>query len=185
MEHVKGSPKAQGERGKRIPGSKNTSGKKGNVSAKLLLVGFIIGTALFALIFKACFTLSPEEKIRRLIQKASKVVEKRHLSKSLSYLSIHYQDDHGFDYQTLSYLVAQTFRAYPILSVSSTIHSIVVQENRAEVDLQASVFGTAPSQPPEDLLAWRGSNRFLVTFKKEKKEWKVVATKKPEDPDSL
>ena len=111
------------------------------------------------------------------------MVEKRDLSKSLSYVSTEYEDDAGFDYQTLAYTVREVFRAYPKLSVSYSIYFISVLKDKAEVDLTAEVVGTSSSQESEDLLAWRKSHRFLVTFKKMQKEWKVVATKKADETE--
>ena len=183
MGPTKDSHKVQEVRRKQILGCKNISGRKGDVSPKFLSVFFVVSLVLFVICLKACHVPSPEEKVRKLIQTASKVVEKRDFSKSLSYVATEYQDDAGFDYQTLAYAVREIFRAYPKLSVSYKIHSISVLKDQAEVDLTAEVLGTSPSQGPEDLLAWRRSHRFFVTFKKIQKEWKVVATKKSDETE--
>ena len=183
MGPVKGLHGAQEVRGKQIPGFRSTFGKRGDVSQKLLLSLFVVSLVLFVICLKACFVPSPGEQIRRLIQTASNVVEKHHFQKSLSYVSPDYKDDVGFDYQTLAYTVKEVFRSYPKLSVSSKIRTLSVQKDQVEVDLTAEVLGTLPSQDPEDLLAWRKSHRFLVTFKKIQKEWKVVSTKKPDEKE--
>ena len=168
---------------KRILGYKNISGRRGDVSPKFLLIFSTIASVVVITSLSACFVSSPEDQIRRLIHAASKEIEKHHLQKSLSYVSYDYKDDGGFDYGTLAYTVSQVFRAYPKLTVSYRIRSISVQKDEAEVDVTAEVFGTSPSQEPEDLLAWRKSHRFLVTFKKIQKGWKVVATQKVEETE--
>ncbi|MBI4436915.1 MAG: hypothetical protein HY590_05870 [Candidatus Omnitrophica bacterium] len=122
---------------------------------------------------------SPEEQIRRLIQGVSKAAVQRNLPKTLSYASHRYSDDMGLDYQTVGYLVAQIYRAYPKISVSSKILGISVEGDHATAEVIAKVVGTASAGETEDLLSVRGSDRFLITFEKEEKAWKVVATKKP------
>ena len=183
MGPTKDSHKVQEVRRKQILGCKNISGRKGDVSSKLIFVSFLVSLVLLVICLKACHVSSPEEKIRKLIQTASKMVEKRDLSKSLSYVSTEYQDDAGFDYQTLAYAVREVFRTYPKLSVSYKIHSVSVLKDRAEVNLTAEVLGISPMQRSVDLLVWRGNHHFLVTFKKIPKEWKVVATKKSDETE--
>ena len=153
------------------------------------LVRRIFSWQILFLVLIACFAIpvglhiflrpSPEEEIRRLIQAASKAAEHRNLPKTLSYVSGRYTDDLGLDYQTFSYLVAQIYRAYPKISVSSKILDVSVEGKQATVEATAEVVGTLPTGGTEDLLVERRSHHFLVTFEKEQKEWKVVATKKP------
>jgi len=153
------------------------------------LVRRIFSWQVLFLVFIASFAIpaglhiflrpSPEEQIRRLIQAASKAAERRNLPKTLSVVSPRYTDDLGLDYQTLSYLVAQIYRAYPKISVSSKILGISVEGKQATADVTAEVIGTLPTGETKDLLAERRSHHFLVTFEKEQKEWEVVATKKP------
>ena len=140
----------------------------------ILIASFAIPVGLNVLLHP-----SPEEEIRRLIQAASKAAEHRNLPKTLSYVSGRYTDDMGLDYQTFSYLVAQIYRAYPKISVSSKILDISIEGKQATVEATAEVAGILPTGETEDLLAERRSHHFLVTFEKEEKEWKVVATKKP------
>lgn len=139
----------------------------------------MVSPILLFVAWKVFFPPSPEDEIRGLIQRASQVIERRNLPKSLSFLSDKYQDDMGFDYSSLAYLASQVFRTYPEISVSSKILSLSVKQDQAEVDLMAEVMGRIPPDDPEDLFAWRESNRFLVFFQKEKEGWKVVGTKKP------
>lgn len=178
MERVKGSPKARGEQEKQTVGCRNISGNRRGSSRKFLLVGLVVVLSV-VVGFKLIFVSSPEDEIRRLIRDVSKAVEHHNLPKSLSYVSSDYKDDLDLDKQTLTYIASQIFQAYPKLTVSSKIVSIVVQKDEAQADVIAEFLGTLPPQNPEDLLALRQSHRFLTTFRKERKEWKVVETKKP------
>ena len=170
-------------RKKQTNGSEKNSGRKGFLAFNPFLIILLVCLSFFVFItLRSIFAPSPEEEIRRTIRNASKVVEHRNLPKSLSYVSPAYRDDMGFDYQELAYIATQVFRAYPKISVSSKVSDISVTGDRAEVDLVAEILGILTPDDTEDLLAWRKSHRFLVTFQKEKKRWKMVETKKLPEP---
>lgn len=127
---------------------------------------------------------SEEQKIQRILQEMGRAVERKDLLKILSYVAVEYEDDMGFDRYSLSRVGANIFKTYQKLFVHLQDIAVEVEEDQAQARLVALFLAARQGDDvKEDLLIERGSDRFIVTFRKMDHAWKIIRTEVPQTFD--
>ena len=138
---------------------------------------------LIPVISRTLFRPSDETKIRRILQEMERSAEKKELFKLLSYVAADYQDDMGFNKAELLRLGNEIFKTYSNITVRITDLSVAVGEKEATVRLLAVATAVRSGEEAEEnLFTERGSDRFIVTFRKEGHGWKIRKTEIPPPP---
>jgi len=136
---------------------------------------------LAAFFYLKDFFMSEEGKVKRVISKGERAIEKKDIVGSISFISPEYLDSLGNDRRNLIFLAEKLFQEYQDIFIHIESLSVEVnQEELAKVKFIAKVMVSKQGKTKEDLSIEKGSERFLVTFRKEAGKWKVFRAEIPE-----
>ncbi len=141
------------------------------VAALFLLMAYFTGKGLFP---------TEEQRIKKVISSFEKAVEKKQLLKCMSYISRDYKDDQGLDYSQAMGIARGIFGTHDDIFIHIKGLKIDIDKDEAKATFVATVFATRTADKESvNLLRERGSDRFIVIFRKEKGKWMIAETKKP------
>ena len=154
------------------------------------LVNLIIIPALLLAAFfylKGAF-LSEQGKIKRIVSKGERAIEKKDIIGAIRFVSPEYSDSFGNDRRSLMFLAERAFNEYQ--NIFLHIQSLTVElcrqkeiekeNNLAEVKFIAKIMVSKTEGEKKELFIEKGSERFLVIFRKEDGKWKVFQAEIPE-----
>ncbi|GAG10832.1 unnamed protein product, partial [marine sediment metagenome] len=124
--------------------------------------------------------LSEEGKIKRIISRGEKAIERRDLATCISFISAQYLDSFGNDRRSLIFLGEKIFKQYQDIFIHIESLSVELKGGLAEVKFIARVMVSRPGETGKCLSVEKGSERFMVTFRKEEGKWKVYRAEIPE-----
>ena len=121
--------------------------------------------------------LTDEDRIRREINIIVDSAEERNLHKISGYLHADFTaEEVNFDRQATIDALRQVFLMYNVIRVRVSSLSVkLIDDTTAEATFVAAVRAAHNADSSEDdLLRYRGSERFKVTFKKVKNDWLII-----------
>ena len=153
------------------------------MSVKKIVFIVIIGIAIvFVLVRIIRNALTSEEaKIKKIISKIEKCIEKKQLNKGISYLSDDYLDDLNYDKESLRD-AARSFFSYT-RDISVSVRNLRVKVDKMKLRAAASfiakiraetIFGDFDAVEKEV-----GQDFFILHFRKEGGAWKIFRTELP------
>jgi hypothetical protein len=146
----------------------------------LLLAVLLILSTLAVRWFVLEFIISDETKIRWIIEDATENLAERNLLGLFSDFSSSFKDDSGLDLPTLQALTYRFLGRVSSVEATADVRRIQVEDDRAEVEIEAFVIPTREGiRQPELFGARRGTNIFIVHFRVENGRWKVFRSNRP------
>jgi len=146
---------------------------------KKVIIIFILAVVVSYFVAKK-WPVSEEALVRKVIASFERAAEAENLRKCVSHISKDYSGEIGFDYQSAMFLGRDIFNTYDDIFIHVKGLKIEVKGKEAKATFVATVFATrSGTQQREDLLRERGSDRFVVTFRKEEGGWKVLSSEVP------
>ena len=146
---------------------------------KKVIIVFILAVVVSYFVAKK-WPVSEGARVRKVIASFERVAEAENLRKCMSHISKDYSDEMGFDYRSAMFLGRDIFNTYDDIFIHVKGLKIEVKDKEAKATFVATVFAArSGTQQREDLLRERGSDRFVVTFRKEEGGWKVLSSEVP------
>jgi len=146
---------------------------------KKVIIVFILAVVVSYFVAKK-WPVSEEVRVRKVIASFERVAEAENLLKCMSHISKDYSDEMGFDYRSAMFLGRDIFNTYDNIFIHVKGLKIELRDKEAKATFVATVFATrSGTQQRKNLLRERGSDRFIVTFRKEDGGWKVLSSEVP------
>jgi len=145
------------------------------------ILNFIIILTLFLLAFfyiKNMFMIE-EAKVKRVISKGERAVERKDIIRCAFFVSPDYLDSFGNDNRSLIYLADKIFREHEDIFIHIESLNIEIKNDFAEVKFVAKIVLTR-GEKERKLSVEKGSERFKLTFRKEESKWKLFRANIPE-----
>ena len=119
----------------------------------------------------------PEDQIRAIIEKIELAAEERKRSEVLEYISEQYLDDRQYTKESVGKLLQLYFIRNQSINIFTTIQSIEIHNNRAQVQLTAAIAAKGVDLAQEANRLKADVHRFAIIFKDEsaKGDWKITA----------
>lgn len=153
------------------PGRRQRCARLGNRTGKRLLI------AVFGVFLAACGgpEESPEARIKDLVSRAEQAAEDHDLSVFRDSVSDDYQDDHGYNRQTVLRLVQGMLLRNRNIHLLSLVREVRVEDGSAHARVLVAM-ASRPIESADALLNVRADlMRFDVQFILEGDEWRVRA----------
>lgn len=146
---------------------------------KVVIVFILVGVVAGYFVAKK-WPVSEETRVRKVIASFERAAEAENLRECMSHISRDYSDEMGFDYRSAMFLGKDIFNTYDDIFIHVKGLKIEVKDKLAKATFVATVFATrSGTQQREDMLRERGSDRFIVSFRKEEGGWKVWSCEVP------
>lgn len=127
--------------------------------------------------FGKIFALEPETQIKKMFGNYVKYSNKHDLNKICTMYDEKYVNSDGFDFATYKMLIKKTWEAYPDISYTNEIKSIVVNGDYATVQAKEFVKGNAkePSEYLEDKGYLESDADIVYYLKRNGSSWVIVS----------
>ncbi|MCK4649207.1 hypothetical protein KAT51_06765, partial [bacterium] len=125
---------------------------------KTLLVLILIVAAYQAFNY---FT-SEERRLKIIIVKGKKTIERKSLEECMRYISQDYSDEYKQTYQSIKEDIREAFKKYDEINIWIRKKEIILKENKAEVNL-----GIILSVESPEIGSVKGQEKFTLYFRKE------------------
>ena len=147
---------------------------------KKKVIIFILVAVVVVYLAVKIWSVSEEARVRKVIASFERTVEAEKLLKCMSYISRDYSDETGLDYRSAMILGREIFNAYDDIFIHIKGLKIEIEDKLAKATFVATVFATrSGTQQKENLLRERGTDRFVVTLRKEEGGWKILSSGAP------
>ncbi len=145
------------------------------MTVKKIIFPLIIALVLFlAISIIQSFFQTEEGRLKNIFFQAKRAAEKENLLNCISYVSFDYQDSYGNDRRNLMLIAKEVFDTYDKLRINIRNIDVSIEDNTAETEISAVVFGIRSETGEEERILEQDSGRFKVFFQKEEKGWKVI-----------
>jgi hypothetical protein len=148
---------------------------KTQYKAAAVVVFVLAGIFVYIIVLDRLTT--DEARIRTAINTIVDSVEAHNLRKISGFLHADFQTEaYNLDRPTALAILARGFAAYRVIRANVRDVTVkIVDDTTAEARFIATVRAARRANSTgEDLLRYRGSDRFLVTFKKEDGDWLII-----------
>ena len=145
---------------------------KFNIKTLLILVGVVISIIAISRIVTIMFE-GEEGRLKRTIYKAKRLAEKEDIVGLTNYISPQYYDELGNDRRTLLFVAKDLFEQYKNILILINDLTMVINENNAVVELEATVYWQETSAETIHY----DSAKVEAGFKKDDKRWQLIELK--------
>lgn len=140
---------------------------------KVIIASLVLLPVIVLLLLKFIF-VSPEQRIRRVIDSVVEAFEAEDTKGTLGCLSRDYSDNMGFDYPRLAQLLEETFRNFDGLRVFLSDLKVEADKETGTSNLKLAVLAKLEGSPLFLLGSFNQPVSTEVLFRREEKEWKIV-----------
>jgi hypothetical protein len=153
---------------------------------RFLPLAAALGAGIAALVWHLPdWLMDDRERVARTVEEIADAARRRHINDILGCVSASYRDRFHADREALGDRLRAMWFVYKRVEVRLTPVEVRLDPRRPDVamaEFGAEVLlGHDPQRPPEDLLVQRtrGTDRFLLVFRRESGDWKVVECRDP------
>jgi len=143
-------------------------------------VAVLVIVAIFAYSLILDRLATDENRIRTVINTIVDSAEKRNLRKISGCLHADFREEElDLDRRTTIDIMGRLFLTYPVIRAEvQGVNVKIIDEATAEARFIGSASAArSPDSPGEELLRYRRSDRFLITFKKENGKWRIIRSR--------
>lgn len=140
---------------------------------KYIAIIFIIFISLIILPKIKILLEGEKGRIRRIIYAAKTATEKENLFKCISFISKNYSDKYGNNYRSMMLIGQNMFEIYDNIAIGIRRLNISLDSDTAMAEVGSTAIAKNVESKEINIFE-RETIKFLIYFRKEEKDWKVM-----------